>query len=52
MVRAPHACNPLALGTIARFSIARNALVAAPLEDGSLAFDALARTLAVGLIDI
>jgi hypothetical protein len=37
---------------MARFSMARHALVAAPLEDGSLAFDALARTVAVGLIDI
>ena len=52
MVRAPHACNPLALGTMARFSNARHALVAAPQEDGSLACDALARALAVGLIDI
>jgi len=52
MVRAPHPCNRLALGTMARFSNARHALVAASLEDGSLACDPLARALAVGLIDI
>src|SRR5687767_885650 len=52
MVRAPRPRNPLALGPMARVPNARHALVAAPLEDGSLARDALARALAVGLIDI
>src|SRR5688572_14181367 len=52
MVRAPRPRNPLAPGPMARFANARHALVAAPLENGSLACVALARELTVVLIDI